>query len=193
MSTLRTHHDAKAMARTLRERLADTGHLITHGQALEMVAAQFGLRDWNTLSARIDAESTDPAGSDGHDGHDGVVFGPPIPILRMFDIAKAREFYVGYLGFTWEWEHRFGDDFPLYAGIVRGDLELHLSEHHGDGTPGSAVFLPMAGIDRFHRELADRAYPYARPGIEDNPRGRTVTVGDPFGNQLRFCERVGNG
>jgi catechol 2,3-dioxygenase-like lactoylglutathione lyase family enzyme len=29
------------------------------------------------------------------------------PILRIFDDAKAREFYVGYLGFEVDWEHRF--------------------------------------------------------------------------------------
>ena len=27
-----------------------------------------------------------------------------IPILRMFDVEKAREFYVGYLGFSVEYE-----------------------------------------------------------------------------------------
>lgn len=33
--------------------------------------------------------------------------GNPIPILRIFDEAKAREFYVGFLGFTVDWKHRF--------------------------------------------------------------------------------------
>jgi catechol 2,3-dioxygenase-like lactoylglutathione lyase family enzyme len=36
------------------------------------------------------------------------------PILRIFDEAKAREFYVDFLGFTVDWQHRFGDNFPLY-------------------------------------------------------------------------------
>ena len=30
-----------------------------------------------------------------------------VPVLRSFDEAKAREFYVDFLGFTVEWEHRF--------------------------------------------------------------------------------------
>jgi catechol 2,3-dioxygenase-like lactoylglutathione lyase family enzyme len=40
--------------------------------------------------------------------------GPVIPILRMFDIRKAKEFYVDFLGFKVDWEHRFGPEFPLY-------------------------------------------------------------------------------
>jgi 8-oxo-dGTP pyrophosphatase MutT (NUDIX family) len=30
------------------------------------------------------------------------------PILRIFDEAKAKEFYVEFLGFTVDWEHHFG-------------------------------------------------------------------------------------
>ncbi len=29
--------------------------------------------------------------------------GHPIPILRIFDEAKARAFYVDFLGFTVDW------------------------------------------------------------------------------------------
>ena len=50
-----------------------------------------------------------------------------IPILRIFDVAKAREFYLDYLGFTVDFEHRFHDDAPLYMGISRDGLALHLS------------------------------------------------------------------
>jgi catechol 2,3-dioxygenase-like lactoylglutathione lyase family enzyme len=77
-----------------------------------------------------------------------------VPVLRVFDQAKAEEFYIGYLGFTTDWEHRFEPDFPRYAQISRSDLIIHLSEHHGDGTPGSVVFLPMYGIREFHAEPA---------------------------------------
>jgi catechol 2,3-dioxygenase-like lactoylglutathione lyase family enzyme len=59
-----------------------------------------------------------------------------IPILRIFSEEKAKEFYVDFLGFRIEWEHRFGDNFPLYAQIKRSELIIHLSEHHGDATPG---------------------------------------------------------
>ena len=41
----------KAQAKRLRAGLADTGQPITHAQALEAVAHQWGARDWNTLHA----------------------------------------------------------------------------------------------------------------------------------------------
>jgi catechol 2,3-dioxygenase-like lactoylglutathione lyase family enzyme len=115
-------------------------------------------------------------------------FATAIPILRIFSEAKAKEFYVGFLGFTLAWEHRFGDDAPLYAEVRRGDLALHLSEHYGDATPGSTVFVPTTGIDELHAELNARNYPYARPGVVDLPWGRQIEVADPFGNRIRFCE-----
>jgi hypothetical protein len=68
-----------------------------------------------------------------------------VPILRIFDEAKAREFYVDYLRFTVDWEHRFEDDLPLYMQISRDGLTLHLSEHVGDACPGSTVFVRMRG------------------------------------------------
>jgi len=37
-----------------------------------------------------------------------------IPIFRIFDIDKAKEFYVDWMGFQIDWEHRFGDNFPIY-------------------------------------------------------------------------------
>lgn len=110
------------------------------------------------------------------------------PILRIFSVEKAREFYIDFLGFSVDFEHRFGPDFPLYMAVSRAGLTLHLSEHHGDATPGSAVFVTMGGVDAFHRELAAKQYRYNKPGIEDQPWGRVLSVTDPFANRIRFCE-----
>lgn len=118
-------------------------------------------------------------------------FEPPIPILRIFSVEKAREFYVDYLGFHWDWEHRFGPEFPLYAQVSRAGLVLHLSEHHGDATPGAAVFVPMAGIAAWHAELGGRPYRYLKPGLSTVDWGQELVLTDPFGNRLRFCERSG--
>ncbi|MCR8825692.1 glyoxalase superfamily protein [Pseudosulfitobacter koreensis] len=43
----------KAQAKRLRADLAARGTPITHAQALETLAHQWGMRDWNTLSARL--------------------------------------------------------------------------------------------------------------------------------------------
>jgi len=43
----------KAQAKRLRSALAEDGDFIKHGEALELVARQFGHRDWNTLYAAV--------------------------------------------------------------------------------------------------------------------------------------------
>jgi len=112
----------------------------------------------------------------------------PVPVLRIFDEAKAREFYLGYLGFAVRFEHRFEPGLPLYLGIERDACELHLSEHHGDATPGSSVRIAVDDIDALHAELSARAYRYARPAIEPRPWGtREITISDPFGNRVTFA------
>src|SRR6478735_3774683 len=95
-----------------------------------------------------------------------ITFLQTIPILRIFDVTKAKEFYVGFLGFSVDWEHRFDENSPIYMQLSRGSLILHLSEHHGDCCPGSTVFVWMTGIEAFHREITDKGYPFMRPGIE---------------------------
>ena len=117
-----------------------------------------------------------------------VRFGQACPVMRIFDEAKAREFYVGFLGFHLDWEHRFGDGFPLYAQVSRAGLTLHLSGHHGDASPGSTVFVRMAGIRAYQQELTRKGYAYGKPGMEDQPWGLVMEVTDPFSNRIRFCE-----
>jgi uncharacterized glyoxalase superfamily protein PhnB len=116
-------------------------------------------------------------------------FGPTVPILRMFDTEKARAFYVGFLGFQVDWEHRFGDDFPLYMQVSRGDCRLHLSEHHGDCSPGAAVRISVGDVDAFCAEITGRQYAYARPQVEAMPwDSREMKVTDPFANRLIFVD-----
>nr|WP_315225385.1 glyoxalase superfamily protein [uncultured Albidiferax sp.] len=117
---------------------------------------------------------------------------PAIPIIRIFSVDKAKEFYLDFLGFSLEWEHRFGENFPLYAQVQRSGLTLHLSEHHGDATPGSTTFVPVEDLDALHRELQAKSYTYAKPGIATLDWGRVMEVADPFGNRLRFCELLPN-
>ena len=112
-----------------------------------------------------------------------------IPIMRIFDVVKAKDFYIGFLGFTIDWEHRFDNVAPVYLQISKGDLILHLSEHHGDCCPGSTVFVWMKGIEDFHATITSRGYGYMRPGIERTFYNSVcVEVTDPFGNRIRFNE-----
>jgi uncharacterized glyoxalase superfamily protein PhnB len=112
-----------------------------------------------------------------------------IPIFRIFDPAKAREFYLDFLGFTLDWEHRFDDRAPLYMQISRAGLTLHLSEHHGDACPGSTIFVRVTGLAEYHAEITAKNYGHLRPGIEETfHNSRCMTVIDPFGNRIRFDE-----
>ena len=43
--------DHKQQAKRLRTSLAERGVEVTHSEALELVAHQYGARDWNTLAA----------------------------------------------------------------------------------------------------------------------------------------------
>ena len=41
-----------------------------------------------------------------------IKFQRAVRVLRIFHQAKAREFYVGFLGFAIDSEHRFEDNMP---------------------------------------------------------------------------------
>ncbi|REK76661.1 glyoxalase superfamily protein [Paenibacillus paeoniae] len=107
-----------------------------------------------------------------------------VPILRIFDEGKAKEFYVSFLEFTWDWEHRYESQFPLYAQVSKGGCVLHLSEHHGDCTPGAAVRIEVEDAKAWQEKLVAKLYGYARPGFSEE--WNSVQVTDPFGNKLHF-------
>ncbi|WP_109698304.1 glyoxalase superfamily protein [Chitinophaga deserti] len=113
-----------------------------------------------------------------------------IPVLRIFDVTKAIEFYIDWLGFQIDWEHRFDENAPLYMQVSREDVTLHLSEHHGDSTPGAKVFIETEGVRELHSALTEKQYKYNRPGLEEAFYGAwELTLHDPFGNRLLYVER----
>ena len=115
-----------------------------------------------------------------------------IPILRIFDYKKAVEFYIDWLSFTINWQHTFDENTPVYLEIERDGLIIHLSEHHGDGTPGTNVFVWCNGVAEFHEEIIKKNYKYNKPGLEKTFYGSlAVTVIDPFHNQIIFNEKTG--
>ncbi len=114
-----------------------------------------------------------------------------IPIMRIFDEEKAKEFYLGFLGMHLDWEHRFEPNTPIYLQVSRGTLVLHLSEHSGDCTPGSKVFVNTDELENLHQEFTSKKYKYNRPGITMAPWGnRVLEVIDPFANKILFNEQT---
>lgn len=113
-----------------------------------------------------------------------------IPILRIFDYQKMLEFYIEWLGFEIVWEHRFEENMPAYLEVKKGNIILHLSEHHGDASPGSSIFVWGEGVAEYHKELIDKNYKYNRPGLEKTfYNAVSFTVHDPFGNKIIFNEK----
>ncbi|WP_347218892.1 glyoxalase superfamily protein [Chryseobacterium sp.] len=113
-----------------------------------------------------------------------------IPVLRIFDYQKALEFYVDWLDFEIAWEHRFEENMPAYIEVKKENIILHLTEHHGDASPGSSVFIWGEGVAEYHKELIDKNYKYNRPGLEKTFYDAvSFTVNDPFGNKIIFNEK----
>lgn len=117
-------------------------------------------------------------------------FKAAIPVLRIFDEAKAKEFYVGFLGFIVDWEATLCEGSPLYLQVSRGKCVIHLSEHFGDSTPGSTVRIQLedADLDGYLDMLREANYRHARPGQAQLQSWglREITITDPFGNRLVF-------
>jgi uncharacterized glyoxalase superfamily protein PhnB len=116
-------------------------------------------------------------------------FNSPIPILRSFDEDKAKEFYIDFLGFEIDWEHRFEDNFPLYMQLSKGECIIHLSEHHGDSCPGASLRITTLELDNYQIKLSTKEYMSSKPEITKMPWGTCdMTINDPFGNKLIFTE-----
>lgn len=113
------------------------------------------------------------------------------PILRIFSEVKAKEFYIDFLGFTLDWEHRFEEGLPLYMQVSKDECILHLSEHHGDCCPGAAIRIHMDGVDDYQKELIAQQSKNARPAVQETPWGsRDMTISDPFSNKLIFTSII---
>jgi Glyoxalase superfamily protein len=114
------------------------------------------------------------------------MFGPPTPILRSFDERRAKRFE--FLGFEILFEHRFEPGAPLYMGLRKGDCAVHLSEHYGDGTPGSAMRIRVDDVNALALELREKNFENARPGEPQlmDWGSWEITIQDPASNRLTF-------
>jgi catechol 2,3-dioxygenase-like lactoylglutathione lyase family enzyme len=182
---MRDFRDAKAMARALREYLKSEKDVeLSVAESLETIARLFGLPNWNVLAAKVGEAEPAAAG-------DRVRLEEAIPVIRMFDLAKAIEFYRDFLGFGEDWRGEIFPGAPLYLQLSRGRVKLHLSEHHGDAAPGGTTVVRTSGIEALHAELIAKDYKYTRPGLEEAPYGALVMAAvDPFGNRLRFEQEI---
>jgi hypothetical protein len=92
-----------------------------------------------------------------------------------------------------DWQEGDPTEGPVYLQVSNGSLGLHLSTHHGDGTPGGVVLAEVRGIKDLHRTLHSKGYRYRfmNPGVDPGPGEGMLSTEliDPFGNRIRFFER----
>ena len=115
-----------------------------------------------------------------------------IPTFRIFDYQKAIEFYIEELGFTIDWEHRFGPEEPVYMQISKNGLVLHLSENSRFKLE-VIIFVETEGLEEFYQELTQRTSKIKIPKPEKTDwQSLQMEIKDPFGNLLRFNESLDN-
>ena len=119
-------------------------------------------------------------------------FESSIPVLRMLDEKKTKAFYLDYLGFEVEWEHRFTLESPsssLYMQIRQGASVLHLNGHADDQAPTTEVRIPVHGLEEYCQWLGGKSNGGEKPEVVD-PRyeGRKTDMNliDPSGNLIVF-------
>lgn len=113
------------------------------------------------------------------------------PIFRIFEVEKAEAFYIDYLGFKLDWTHQFEENMPKYIQISLKNAVLHLSEHHGDSTPGSAIRIKISNIKKYISTLLEKEYASVKPDLENTPWNTTeFTIIDPFSNKITFFEDI---
>ena len=112
-----------------------------------------------------------------------------IPVIRMIDLAKAKSFYLDFLGYQVDWEHKFHETSPTYMQISKGQSVIHLDGHAGKDGSVSNVRVPVSGIESFFdylksRDSEKREFELARP------RGTSleIYIVDPFDNTITFWE-----
>lgn len=114
-----------------------------------------------------------------------------IPVIRMLDEATAKEFYLDYLGFEVDWEHRDGDspDSPLYMQIHKGEAVLHLNGHAESDSPVCEVRIPVQGLGQYCEFLRAKETGHEKPDVVDpryEGRNADMNIIDPSGNHLVF-------
>lgn len=112
-----------------------------------------------------------------------------IPQLRMLSAERSLPYYVGQLGFSIDWEHRFEPGYPLFVQLTRAGQTIFLSEHSGDCEPGGAVYFLVPDVDQLYLAISARgAVPGRGHAPRDTPWGtREMLLYDPDGNRLRFA------
>jgi len=122
-----------------------------------------------------------------------------IPSIRVADLERALDFYVGRLGFTAE-----GDATQQNVSVVRGDARLMLEttadfyadtynaairQRLGSASP-HALYIEAEDLEELHRALEDAGATIVDPLAERQWGQAEFTVEDPAGTWLTFWKKT---
>ena len=119
-------------------------------------------------------------------------FGSSIPVIRMLSEEDSKEFYLEFLGYKIDWEHRFTEDdpdSPLYMQISYGDSIIHLNGHASNSSPTAEVRIPVKNLGHYELELGERCGKWPKPEAVDpryEGRNTDMNIIDPADNYLVF-------
>ena len=105
-----------------------------------------------------------------------------VPILPADDLAVAKAFYVGGLGFQVRFEAT-EDGRSGIMGLERGTLCLTIDSPMSGHGRNACASLQVESADAYYREWRDRVE-IRRPPRNESWGARTFDVIDPFGNTI---------
>ena len=110
------------------------------------------------------------------------MFERAIPILPGDDLAVARDFYVGRLGFTVEFEAT-EDGTNGIMGLARGTIELTIDCPMSGHGRNACASLRVNSADDYY-EAWRHQVEFKRPPADESWGARTCGFQDPFGNSI---------
>lgn len=113
---------------------------------------------------------------------DGTMIERAIPILPGDDLRAAKDFYVGKLGFTVQFEAT-ADGHNGLMGLQRGTIELTIDCPMSGHGRNACASLRVNSADDLYREWK-ASVPMPRAPMNEEWGARTFSVQDPFGNTL---------
>ncbi|WP_369721847.1 LON peptidase substrate-binding domain-containing protein [Bradyrhizobium sp. LLZ17] len=134
---MRDFRDAKAMAQTLRDQLQTKAINISHGESLDLVSRIFGLTDWNTMSALLQADRRNgqapPASAHAAGPQAGLATYPAVPLRDLVPFPTATyPLFVGRPKTMQALDHAFGRQREVVLAIQKeqgtdepGDGDVH--------------------------------------------------------------------
>ena len=115
-----------------------------------------------------------------------------IPVLHITNADASEAFFCGKLGFQLDFEVPASpaQRDPVYMGVSRDGVAIHLSSHSGDGVAGNAVMFRCDDVDALHAEFVARGVAIHIAPVDQTWGLREFYVLDPDRNSIRFSMPV---